>query len=66
MVSEGGTGGWDGRWEFGFVEFFFGRGVVLFGDDVVDRLLHGLFLFLFMQLIFIDTSFSFSFIKNTK
>lgn len=36
MVSEGGACGWDGGWEFGFVEFFFGRGVVLFRDDVVD------------------------------
>jgi hypothetical protein len=40
MVSESGASGWDGGWVFGLVDFVFGRGVVLFGDDVVDGLGH--------------------------
>ena len=38
MVAEGGAGGFDVGGELGAVEGFFGWGVVLFGDDVVDGL----------------------------
>ena len=53
-VTKSGTGGRNGRWEFGFINSSFGRWVVFLWDDVVDRLLHGVFnnyfYFLYLQL----------------
>lgn len=51
MVAEGGAGGLDVGGELGFVEWLFRGRSVLFGDYVVDRLLHLLLSFIEMQLI---------------
>lgn len=46
VVAEGGASGSDIWRELGFVEGFLLRRNVLFGDDVVDRLLHLLLFFI--------------------
>ena len=50
MVAKGGACGFDGGWEFGFVQWFFGCGHILFGDDIVNRLFHSNYFLLIMKL----------------
>jgi hypothetical protein len=51
MMTECGTSWWYIWWVFGFIECLFLLWDVLFGDDVVNGLLHTRYLFIFMEVI---------------
>lgn len=55
VVTEGGACGWDIGRVLGFVEWLFGWGCVLLGDDVVNRLLHARYLLFIEFIIYITT-----------